>query len=41
MGEVTDMILDGDLCQVCGEFMEDGCGFPQTCAACAAEDGEE
>jgi len=41
MGEITDMILDGDLCQVCGEYMEDSDGFPQTCASCASEEDNE
>lgn len=37
MGEIADMMLDGTMCQVCGEFMDggaDGDGFPVTCAAC-------
>lgn len=34
MGEVAEMILDGTLCQVCGEFMGDDCGYPRTCAGC-------
>lgn len=34
MGEISEMMLDGDLCQVCGEFMDDGGGFARTCSAC-------
>jgi hypothetical protein len=30
-------MLDGDLCQCCGEYMEGGAGYPRTCAACARE----
>jgi len=43
MGEITDMILDGTLCSVCGEFLvgfgEDGesQGFPGMCASCATD----
>lgn len=38
MGEVAEMMLDGTLCQVCGEFMGGaGDGFPVTCAGCRAE----
>lgn len=34
MGEIADAILDGDLCQVCGVYMEGGNGYPQTCGGC-------
>lgn len=35
MGEIADMILDGTLCQVCGEFVDEaGDGFPVTCEGC-------
>lgn len=35
MGEIAEMMLDGTLCQVCGEFMGDDCGYPRTCDGCA------
>lgn len=41
MGEIADMMLEGDLCQVCGCYMEGGDGFPQTCPACRAEAEEQ
>lgn len=35
MGEIADAILDGDFCQICGEYIDDeGCGFPRTCDGC-------
>lgn len=40
MGEVTDSILEGEICQNCGVWMDDfiedgyGAGYPQTCADC-------
>ena len=40
MGEIADLIIEGDMCQLCGELME-GEGFPQTCAACLAGDDDE
>lgn len=43
MGEISDMMLDGTLCQVCGEYIwcEDY-GYPQTCQGCLDHDeGEE
>ena len=39
MGEMVDMILDGDMCQECGQFIGGGSGFPQTCVDCLAVDG--
>lgn len=44
MGDVADMILDGTLCEGCGVFMGDECGFPRLCDDCAIErrkDGRE
>ena len=38
MGEIAEMMLDGTICQVCGEFMGDECGFPRTCTACQPRD---
>ncbi len=39
MGEMADAIIEGDMCQLCGELME-GNGFPQTCETCLAEDND-
>lgn len=38
MGDIADMMLDGDLCQGCGEFM-DGEGYAQFCKGCQKEMG--
>lgn len=43
MGEIAEMMLDGTMCQVCGEFMDIGgepAGYPVTCAGCQP-DGDE
>ena len=40
MGDIADAMLDGDLCQCCGVYMEGGAGFPQTCDACARSNME-
>jgi len=38
MGDIADMMLDGTLCQFCGDFMGgEGDGFPVTCSACQVE----
>ncbi len=34
MGEIAEMMLDGTLCQVCGVFLGEDCGFPVTCRDC-------
>ena len=34
MGDIADAMLDGDLCQCCGVYMEGGAGLPQTCDSC-------
>ena len=35
MGEIADMMLDGTLCQSCGEYLGSSLGeFPQSCAGC-------
>lgn len=38
MGEYADMILEGQMCQWCGEILE-GEGFPTLCQACQNEHG--
>lgn len=36
MGDIADMMLDGTLCEGCGEFLnEDPPGFPSYCEGCA------
>jgi hypothetical protein len=39
MGEIAEMMLDGTLCEGCGEYIGDGDGYPQYCAACAGGRG--
>ena len=38
MGEIAEMMLNGEMCQWCGEFMDNPQGFPSVCAACLAAD---
>lgn len=35
MGDFADMVVDGIVCQLCGEFMGDACGHPRTCSGCS------
>lgn len=40
MGEIAEMMLDGTLCEACGEFIGDGFGFSRYCSRqCAAARG--
>jgi len=39
MGETVDMILDGILCEGCGEFLGEAVGYPRRCPGCS-DDGE-
>ncbi len=41
MGEIADMMLEGDLCAGCGVYLEgDGEGFPRYCSKeCEPRDG--
>lgn len=45
MGEISEMMLDGTLCSSCGEYLggegDDGCGYPQQCAGCQPDVGDE
>lgn len=35
MGEQADLIINGDVCEGCGEdFMEEGPGYPRRCSSC-------
>ncbi|WP_316176511.1 MULTISPECIES: hypothetical protein [unclassified Bradyrhizobium] len=34
MGEVAEMMLEGILCEGCGEYLGDAAGFPQRCSSC-------
>lgn len=36
MGEIADMMIEGLMCQYCGEFMDDfeEVGFPRDCGCC-------
>lgn len=44
MGEIADMMLDGTMCAMCGEFLNiddpdhEPAGFPQYCSRQCAED---
>jgi len=42
MGEIAEMMLDGTMCECCGEFIHEGesNGFPRYCSEqCASDRG--
>lgn len=44
MGEIAEMMINGDLCENCGEFIDDegGDGFPRYCSSrCASDRGAD
>lgn len=38
MGEVSEMMQDGTLCERCGAYAGDPVGYPQLCDYCKRED---
>lgn len=39
MGDIADAMIDGDLCESCGGYIDDegGQGFPRKCEDCKDE----
>jgi len=37
MGDAAEMVLDGILCQVCGEYIGEAVGYPRNCESCGGE----
>lgn len=35
MGDIADQMLDGSMCQGCGEYLGDGEGYATFCAGCS------
>jgi predicted Zn-ribbon and HTH transcriptional regulator len=40
MGEVVEMILEGILCEQCGQYIGRSIGYPQKCNDCKEDDDE-
>ena len=38
MGEIADSIINGECCQICGEYFEEEFGFPATCDKCLEDE---
>lgn len=41
MGEAAEMMLDGDYCQCCGEYLGEGDGYLRSCAGCEVDDYDD
>lgn len=41
MGEYADMMLDGTMCQSCGEYIGSDSGFPTFCRNCERDNRSE
>ena len=38
MGDAAEMVLEGILCEECGEYIGDAVGYPRKCDSCGGED---
>lgn len=38
MGDISDMMLDGTLCELCGQYVGDAVGYPVQCSSCQLTD---
>lgn len=34
MGDIADMMIDGEMCEQCGEYLGGGSGFARLCRGC-------
>lgn len=41
MGEYAEMMLDGTMCQSCGEFINSDNGYPTSCRSCRSDEKRE
>lgn len=37
MGEIADMMIDGEICQECGQFFQEEYGYPVSCVECGGD----
>lgn len=38
MGEQADMMINGEVCEQCGQFLDEETGFPSLCRTCARQE---
>lgn len=41
MGDISEMMLDGTLCSICGQYIGECEGFPVVCPACQEDDDSD
>lgn len=34
MGDIADLLVNGDICEVCGVELGEGAGYPRRCIGC-------
>lgn len=37
MGEIAEMMINGEMCQECGQFLAEEHGYPISCVECDGE----
>lgn len=38
MGDIADLIINGGMCQYCGECFDDEPGYPRSCPGCEEDE---
>lgn len=41
MGEIADMMINGSMCQYCGECFDDEPGYPRSCPSCSSDEDDQ
>jgi len=41
MGDIADQIINGDMCEYCGDYLGPGDGYPRLCGGCNLENLKE
>jgi len=41
MGDIADMMIEGILCECCGEYIGNSVGYPRKCSYCMGESYEK
>lgn len=37
MGEIAEDMINGDACQICGQYFEESYGYSMTCTECGGK----
>ena len=37
MGDIADSMINGEVCEQCGQFFEEAYGYPKLCKGCGGD----